>query len=158
MRRRSPCMAETSRFDAGAVRRFTENVFVACGVPADEAALISEHLIKANLMGYDSHGIIRISQYVKDVKRGAIVPGAPVTFKDQTNTTAIVDCGWNFGQVGAFRALQCAVDKARSRHIAMVVTQRCNHAGRLGAYTQAAAEQGFIALGFCNSPPGDAIM
>jgi LDH2 family malate/lactate/ureidoglycolate dehydrogenase len=37
----------------------------------------------------------------------------------------------------------------------MVVTQRCGHAGRLGAYTQAAAEQGFVALGFCNSPPGD---
>jgi LDH2 family malate/lactate/ureidoglycolate dehydrogenase len=155
MLRRCSRMSETSRFDAGAVKRFTQSVFVACGVPDDEAALISEHLIKANLMGYDSHGIIRISQYVKDVQRGAIVPGAPVTFKNQTNTTAVVDCGWNFGQVGAFRALQYAIDKARAQHLAMVVTQRCNHAGRLGAYTQAAAEQGFIALGFCNSPPGD---
>jgi LDH2 family malate/lactate/ureidoglycolate dehydrogenase len=151
-------MPETLRFDASDLKRFSEKVFIACHAPGEEAALISEHLIKANLMGYDSHGIIRICQYVKDVKRGVIVPGAPVTFRNQTDTTAIVDCGWNFGQVGAFRALQCAVDKARSRHIAMVVTQRCNHAGRLGAYTQAAAEQGFIALGFCNSPPGDAIL
>ena len=95
-------MSETLRFDTSGVRRFTESVFVACGAPDDEAALISEHLIKANLMGYDSHGIIRISQYVKDVKRDAIVPGAQVTLKNQTDTTAIVDCGWNFGQVGAF--------------------------------------------------------
>ncbi len=148
-------MPETLRFDASSVKRFTESVFAACGAPPDEAALISEHLIKANLMGYDSHGIIRICQYVADVRNGRIVPGAPVTLKKQTDTTAIVDCGWNFGQVGAYRALQCAIDKARSHHISMVVTQRCNHAGRLGAYTQAAAEQGFIALGFCNSPPGD---
>jgi LDH2 family malate/lactate/ureidoglycolate dehydrogenase len=148
-------MSESLRFDAADVKSFTESVFVACGSPGDEAALISAHLIKANLMGYDSHGIIRICQYVNDVKRGVVVPGAPVTVKDQTDTTAIVDCGWNFGQVGASRALQCAIDKARNHNISMIVTQRCNHAGRLGAYTQAAAEQGFIALGFCNSPPGD---
>jgi hydroxycarboxylate dehydrogenase B len=148
-------MSEISRLDAADMKSFSESVFVACGSPSDEAALISAHLIQANLMGYDSHGIIRICQYVKDVKRGVVVPGASVTLKDQTDTTAIVDCGWNFGQVGASRALQCAIDKARNHNISMIVTQRCNHAGRLGAYTQAAAEQGFIALGFCNSPPGD---
>jgi len=148
-------MPESLRFNSGDVKLFTEAIFVACGAPSEEAAVTSEHLIKANLMGYDSHGIIRIGQYVKDIRRGVIVPGSPITFKNETNTTAIVDCGWNFGQVGALRALQCAIDKARDHHISMVVTQRCNHAGRLGTYTQAAAEQGFIALGFCNSPPGD---
>jgi hydroxycarboxylate dehydrogenase B len=148
-------MFETLPLKAADVRCFIESVFVACGAPSEEAALIAEHLVKANLMGYDSHGIIRIPQYVNDVKRGVVVPGAPVTLKNQTDTTAIVDCGWNFGQVGAFRALQCAIDKARAHNIGMIVTQRCNHAGRLGAYTQAAAEQGFVALGFCNSPPGD---
>ena len=106
-------------------------------------------------MGYDSHGVIRICQYVADVKKGRIVPGAPISLKNQTDTTALVDCGWNFGQVGGYRALQCAIGKARTHQISMVVTQRCGHAGRLGAYTQAAAEQGFVALGFCNSPPGD---
>ena len=148
-------MSETVRVDASRLKRFTERVFVASGSPTNEAALISEHLIQANLMGYDSHGVIRICQYLGDVKKGRIVPGAPVTLKNQTNTTAIVDCGWNFGQVGGYRALQCAIEKAQTHQISMVVTQRCGHAGRLGAYTQSAAEQGFIALGFCNSPPGD---
>jgi uncharacterized oxidoreductase len=106
-------------------------------------------------MGYDSHGVIRICQYVADVRNGRTVPGAPVTLHHQTDTTAIVDCGWNFGQVGGYRALQCAMEKARTHNVSIVVTKRCGHAGRLGTYTQAAAEQGFIALGFCNSPPGD---
>ena len=148
-------MSETVRVDASRLKQFTQRVFVASGSPSDEAGLISEHLIQANLMGYDSHGVIRICQYLGDVKKGRIVPGAPVTLKNQTNTTAIVDCGWNFGQVGGYRALQCAIEKAQTHQISMVVTQRCGHAGRLGAYTQSAAEQGFIALGFCNSPPGD---
>jgi uncharacterized oxidoreductase len=148
-------MSEALRFDASRLKQFTQDVFVACGSSTDEAVLIAEHLVQANLMGYDSHGVIRIGQYVADVSKGRIVPGAPINLIQQTETTAIVDCGWNFGQVGGYRALQCAVDKARTHHISMVVTQRCSHAGRLGAYTQTAAEQGFIALGFCNSPPGD---
>jgi len=148
-------MTEAMRFEASRLKLFTQRVFFTLGAPVDEAALIAEHLVKANLMGYDSHGIIRIPQYINDVKRGVLLLGAPITFKNQTTTTALVDCGWNSGQVGANRALQYAIDKARTSNVAMVVTQRCNHAGRLGAYTQAAAEQGFIALGFCNSPPGD---
>ena len=148
-------MSETLRVDANQLKEFTRQVFVASGSPADEAGLVSGHLVQANLMGYDSHGVIRVCQYVADVRNGRVVPGAPVTLHHQTDTTAIVDCGWNFGQVGGYRALQCAMDKARSHNISIVVTKRCGHAGRLGAYTQAAAEQGFIALGFCNSPPGD---
>ena len=148
-------MSEALRVDASQLKEFTRQVFVATGSPAEEAGLVSGHLVQANLMGYDSHGVIRVCQYVADVRNGRVVPGAPVTLHHQTDTTAIVDCGWNFGQVGGYRALQCAMEKARSHNISIVVTKRCGHAGRLGAYTQAAAEQGFIALGFCNSPPGD---
>ena len=107
-------MSETLRVDAGRLKRFTQSVFVASGSPTDEAALVSGHLIQANLMGYDSHGVIRICQYVADVKKGRIVPGAPITLNNQTDTTAIVDCGWNFGQVGGYRALQCAIEKAQT--------------------------------------------
>jgi len=146
---------ETLRFDSKRVNRFCNAVFAACGCPSAEAAMISEHLVGANLMGCDSHGIIRVCQYVTDVKKGRIVPGAAVTVATETDNTALLDCGWNFGQVGGVRALQCAMRKAESYHISMVTTRRCGHAGRLGAYTQAAAQQGFIALGFCNSPPGD---
>ncbi|MFN8006380.1 MAG: Ldh family oxidoreductase [Terriglobia bacterium] len=148
-------MAESLTFVAKDLKNFAERVFVGCGAPRDEAEMIAGHLVQANLMGYDSHGIIRVRQYVDEVKSGRIIPGAPINIKQETGTTAIVDCGWNFGQVGALRALQCAVDKARAQNTATVVTRRCSHVGRLGAYTQAAAEQGFIAIAACNSPPGD---
>ena len=111
---------------------------------------MAEHLVTANLMGYDTHGVIRVPQYVNDVRHGAIVPGAEVRLERETATTALVDGGWNFGQVAALRAIGVAMDKARAGGITMVVTHRSNHAGRLGAYTQKAAESGFIALAFCN--------
>ncbi len=129
-------------------------IFEATGAPVQEAATVAEHLVTANLMGYDTHGVIRIPQYVGDVKGGAIIPGAPVRVEKETETTALVDGGWNFGQVAGLRAIEIGMAKAAHGGIAMVVTHRSNHAGRLGAYTQKAAEAGFLSLAFCNSPVG----
>jgi hydroxycarboxylate dehydrogenase B len=143
------------RLDADSLKSFVEAVFVHSGAPPDEARIVSDHLVTANLMGYDSHGIIRVCQYLEDVRKGIIVPGAAMRIDSETDNSAILDCGWNFGQVGAMRAVQCAIAKAQSHHMATVVTKRCNHLGRLGTFTQAVAEKGFIAIAACNSPPGD---
>ena len=134
------------------LRKFTRQIFEACCSPPPNAAIVADHLVDSNLLGVDSHGLIRIPQYADDLRKGEIQPAAPVVVVKETETTAAVDCGWNFGQVGAMRAMEVATAKAREHHTACVVAQRCGHAGRLGAYTEFAARQGFIALGFCNSP------
>jgi uncharacterized oxidoreductase len=139
-------------FDHLSLLEFATDVFVACGSPEPEARIVADHLVSANLMGYDTHGIMRIPQYVEEVRGGMICPGAPVSLVDETGSTCIVDAGWNFGQVGGLRAIDVAVEKARRVHSSTVVVRRCNHAGRLGTFTQRAAEAGFIAIGFCNSP------
>jgi len=131
---------------------FTQTVFEACGSPSQEAAIVADHLIGSNLLGVDSHGVMRIPQYVQEIRDGVIRPAAPVAVTKERNATAVVDCGWNFGQVGAMRAMEVAIEIAREHHTACVITERCGHAGRLGAYMQFAAREGFIALGACNSP------
>ncbi|MEX2261415.1 MAG: Ldh family oxidoreductase [Bryobacteraceae bacterium] len=132
--------------------RLATEVFQATGAPASEAQVVADHLVTASLMGYDTHGVMRIPQYVDDVKKGVIVPGAAIGIEKETQTTAVVDCGWNFGQVGGIGTIDTAIGKAREWHTATVVARRCNHAGRLGTYTARAAEQGFLAIGVCNSP------
>jgi hydroxycarboxylate dehydrogenase B len=138
--------------EADPLRRFTARIFEAYNSPPDEAMIVADHLVTANLMGYDSHGIIRIPQYLVDIQKEVILPGAPIRLAHESQTTATVDCGWNFGQVGGLRAMEIALAKAKNSQTAAVVARCCNHAGRLGAYTQMAAEQGFFALGVCNSP------
>ncbi len=138
--------------DSTKLLQFTEEVFRACGSPRAEAAIVAQHLVTANLMGYDTHGVIRVPQYLDHVRQGVIVPGAPIHIQQETATTAIVECGWNFGQVGGRRAMELAVEKARQQHVSTVVVRHANHAGRLGAYTQQAAEQGMLAIAVCNSP------
>ncbi len=131
---------------------FATEIFQACGAPANEACIVADHLVTASLMGYDTHGVIRIPQYVEDVGKGMIRPGAALSIEKETETTAVLDCGWNFGQIGGVNAIDLAIAKARRYHTATVVARRSNHAGRLGAYTQRAAENGLLAIGVCNSP------
>lgn len=140
-------------YPADELNELARAIFCACGANEVEAAIVADHLVTSSLMGIDSHGLMRIPQYVQLVREGAIRPGAPLTVEEETATTAVVDCGWNFGPVGAIHALQVALDKAKANRVSCVVTRACNHIGRLGAYAQTAAEHGLIALAFCNSPP-----
>lgn len=136
---------------ASQLQSFTTQTFSAAGCPASEAQIVAEHLVAANLLGFDSHGVIRIPLYLQWVREGVLKPGAPISTARESETTAIVDCGWNFGQIGALRAIGIAIEKASNSHIAAVATNRCGHSGRLGTYTEMAAERGFVALAFCNS-------
>lgn len=143
-------MTVTISYDA--LLTFTGQVFEAAGACPAEAAIVAEHLVTASVMGYDTHGVMRIPQYVEDIGKGVIKPGATMRVDSETGATAAVDCGWNFGQVGGRYAIDVAMAKAREFKTATVVARHCNHAGRLGTYTARAAEQGFIAIAFCNSP------
>jgi uncharacterized oxidoreductase len=103
-------------------------------------------------MGCDSHGVLRMPQYLDAVAEGVIRPGADIRVERTSETTAVVDCGSNFGAVGAHRAVAAGIDLARRHQVAWVLTRRCNHVGRLGAYVQAAAAHDLMALATCNSP------
>jgi uncharacterized oxidoreductase len=143
-------MAVTIPHDA--LLAFTTQVFEASGARPAEAGIVAEHLVTASLLGYDTHGVLRIPQYVEDVRRGVIQPGGIPKIDSEAGATALVDGGWNFGQVGGRFAIDVAIARARESKAATVVARCCNHAGRLGAYTTRAAEQGFLAMAFCNSP------
>lgn len=132
--------------------RIGAGLFEAVGASAHEARVTATNLVCSSLLGLDSHGVLRIPEYLNLVRGGAIIPGAAITVQHQSQTAAIVDCGLNFGPVGAERAMQVAIDIAREHSVACVVTRRCNHAGRLGAYVEAAAKSDLIALATCNSP------
>ncbi|MBI2844085.1 MAG: Ldh family oxidoreductase [Armatimonadetes bacterium] len=138
-------------FSAGYLREVGTRIFVGCGAPPDEAALVAEELVDASLMGLDSHGVIRYIEYVMRVREGKTRPGAPVRVVKETPTTAIVDCGFNFGAVSASRMVEIACEKAASQSIACVVSRNSTHIGRLGGYAQKVAERGLFCIATCNS-------
>ncbi|MCL2741635.1 MAG: Ldh family oxidoreductase [Oscillospiraceae bacterium] len=131
-------------------REMCISIFLGAGASPSEAEIVSDGLVESNLMGVDSHGMIRIPQYLGEVKSGAIVPGAPVEVIFQTPNSAIVDGNHNFGMVCAEHMVMTAIRKAESANIAVVSSRHCNHVGRLGAYTCVMAESGLFAFACAN--------
>ena len=139
-------------FALEALTTLATGIFAAQGTPEDEAAMVAEQLVESNLVGLDSHGVVRIPLYTRWIGEGVIRPGAPVSVVREEGGTAIVDCGRNFGQVGALRTIEVAIDKAKVNKVACVVSQNCCHVGRLGYFVEIAARAGFVALATVNSP------
>jgi hydroxycarboxylate dehydrogenase B len=138
------------RLSAEFLRAVGTNIFRACGAPEDEAALVAGELVDANLMGYDSHGLVRCTDYVDYVQSGRIKPGVTPKIITEHKNTAIVDCGLNFGQVGAKFITDLACSKAEAGGISYIISRNCQHVGRVGSFVQRAAERGFFAFSTCN--------
>lgn len=139
---------------AESLRRLTRDVFAARGVPADDAVWIAEQLVRANLRGHDSHGVIRIPQYCTAIKVGHLNPRPDIGIVTDTPTLAILDGDQGFGQVVARRGIALAIDKARAHGLAAVALRRTSHVGRLADYAELAGSAGLIALLWANAKHG----
>ena len=136
--------------DAQEITDYLVAVFAATGAPQGDAEAVAGHLVEANLMGHDSHGIIRAEQYVQGALDGRIQPGTAIEVEQETPTTAVVNGHWNYGQVVARDTTAIAIAKARAAGVGIAVTHQSAHAGRIGAYGEQAAAAGLIAIACVN--------
>lgn len=143
---------ETLQIDPTRILHLAEAIFVAAGAPQADARIVAEHLVEASQMGHESHGITRIPFYAGQIRDGEIVPGAPISIERDLASTAIVNGNFNFGQVTAARMAELAVEKCSRTGVACIVSRKCEHVGRLGAWTERIARAGFFALASCASP------
>src|SRR6476469_1267234 len=102
-------------------------LFEAAGTPAEEATLVMRHIVGANLVGHDSHGVIQIPTYIERIKVGHIVPGAPWTIVQESPTTTVVDGHWGFGYVAYVRTDPVTTEKARTANVAAATVFRQGH-------------------------------
>ncbi|MEW6754320.1 MAG: Ldh family oxidoreductase [Candidatus Latescibacterota bacterium] len=142
-------------FAAGDLRRLGEALLKRVGVPPADAALVADHLVEANLLGHDTHGVLRLPQYVEMVRSGQVHPGAPLQVEAESPSTAQVSGGWDFGPVTATRAMGIAIGKAREAAVGVVTVRQCNHVGRLGRFSALAARERMIGLLAANGHGGD---
>ncbi|HEX5417285.1 MAG TPA: Ldh family oxidoreductase [Chloroflexota bacterium] len=131
---------------ADRLRQVTRQVFAAAGTPDDLAEDMAQILVESNLVGHDSHGIIRIPAYVKQIREGTLVPGARPEILEETGGSALVDGKYGFGHIAAAFATEVAVRKAKESKAVVVGVVRCNHIGRLGEWGSRAAARGVVAI------------
>ena len=138
-------------FSPKELNEYATAVLVAAGTPPDNAGLVAGLLVEANSAGHDSHGVIRLPQYLLGVEKKEIVPDAEVEIVRQTPMIAVVEGNWGFGQVTMSRAAELGMDKARQTGMAAVAVRQANHIGRLGSYVDQIARQGMVGMMFVNA-------
>jgi uncharacterized oxidoreductase len=141
---------------------FAASLLTAGGARADEAVIVAESLVAANLRGHDSHGVVRIPSYLEKLDRHEAVPGAPLEILKETPAILMADGHWGFGQVQARRLTERLIEKTQVSGMTAGTLRHVTHIGRLGEYCELAAAAGFIAQIMVNShghqrwiaPPG----
>jgi hydroxycarboxylate dehydrogenase B len=124
----------------------TRDIFQASGVSVDGAAWMAQLLVRSNLRGHDSHGVIRIPQYIASWRKGDANPKAEPRVIQEGPGTALINGNLGFGQIIAKHGMELAMDKASAVGVSAVGIFNCNHIGRLADYAEMACERDMIAL------------
>ena len=122
------------------------HIYRAKGTPDDEAETVARHLVKANLTGHDSHGVIQIPTYAERIDAGHIVPGAEFEVVKEAPCTAVINGNWGFGFVVTEKATRMAIEKAKTNGVAAITVHHQSHIGRLGDDSTMMAADGMIGM------------
>ena len=139
---------------ARALTEFTTRVFAAAGVPEDESRTIASNLVGANLRGHDSHGVMRVPQYLGFLERGDYRAGVELTIDHESPAVVVADGRWGFGQVQAHRLLDRVIPKAKAIGLGAGALRNSGHIGRLGEFAERAAGEGLVLIATVNNNGG----
>jgi len=125
-------------------------VFEAAGSEPDEAGIIADHLIEANLRGHDSHGVGLIPNYLRNLANGTVVANRKGRIVSEDGSLIVYDGERAWGQVAAREATMAGIAKARETGVAVVALRNPHHIGRVGTYGEICAEAGLVSFHFVN--------
>ena len=114
-------------FSVSDLQTLAARVLESAGTPAGDAEIVSRELSEANAVGHDSHGVMRLMQYVQMIDDGFVRLGAKVETVRSGGAFTILDANFNFGQVAASLAVERGVELARNAGTATVMIRNCNH-------------------------------
>ncbi|EMX9075092.1 dehydrogenase [Escherichia coli] len=141
-------MESGHRFDAQTLHSFIQAVFRQMGSEEQEAKLVADHLIAANLAGHDSHGIGMIPSYVRSWSQGHLQINHHAKIVKEAGAAVTLDGDRAFGQVAAHEAMALGIEKAHQHGIAAVALHNSHHIGRIGYWAEQCAAAGFVSIHF----------
>jgi len=135
------------------LQTFAYNIFLKIGCPANEASLASEALLSADLRGVDSHGVARLTGYVRLWEAGRINASPDIKIVHETPSTAVVEGDCGLGLVVAPRAMEIAINKAATAGTGWVDVRNTNHFGIAGYHARMALAHDMIGIVMTNASP-----
>lgn len=133
------------------LQELTTAIFTAAGCQPEEAGRIALHLVEANLVGHDSHGVIRIATYVQWLRSGKVFANRTLQVVFENEAIAVVDGQLGFGQTIGAQAMQLGIDKAARHGVAVIALRNSGHLGRIGDWPLQVGRAGKLSLHFVNT-------
>jgi L-2-hydroxycarboxylate dehydrogenase (NAD+) len=133
--------------------QFAYNVFKKINCSEDQARLATDVLLSADLRGIDSHGVARLSGYIRlwEAKRINSTPNIRIVH--ETPSTAVVDGDGGLGLVIAPKAMEIAIEKAKIAGTGWVAVKNSNHFGIAGYHAMMALPHDMIGMAMTNASP-----
>ena len=139
------------RIDARRLELLVRAIFERAGCEPGEAGVLAHHLVLANLVGHDSHGVIRLREYLPWLAEGKVCANRAATVVHETPVSLLVDGALGFGQVVGEVAIDLAAAKALGTGMAILGLRNTGHVGRVGHFAERAAARGLVSLHFVNT-------
>ncbi|MHB8769821.1 MAG: Ldh family oxidoreductase [Syntrophales bacterium] len=140
-------------FPAERLRGWTEQIMRGVGVGRDDAALLTDSMIEANLRGVDTHGITRmLCVYVERIEKGVMSAKTRLDVVREKASTVLIDCRNSIGQVGAAKAMGMTIEKAAHTGVAFSAVSHSNHYGMAAYWAMRALPRGMIGFSSTNAP------
>lgn len=142
-------MADFVRVDAEGVRKILIKIFAADGILADNAAVVADNLITADLRGVSSHGVARIKSYLQRAKKENWNPDPQFRFTEH-GAVCLLDGDDGFGSMVGTAGMKKAIELAKVHGIGMCEVKKSAHYGMASYYALMAAKEGLIGFSCTN--------
>lgn len=147
-------MEQPILYDLNTLNDFCIDVLTKAGVKLEEAEIISETLLFAELRNIKSHGIVRLPTYVKRLENAAVNQNAEMRFlENKAAAVSVLDADNGMGQVAGYKAMKAAIDMARIYGIGLVAVKNSNHFGVASYFSMLASKEDMIGLVMTNASP-----
>lgn len=131
---------------AAEMTQLATHIFQKVGCVEEIAAMVAEHLVETNLRGIESHGVMRLMQYVEQLENGYMQPlGQPTLYQNEKGAW-IADGQGGFGIPTLHLGVEKGIEIAKVQGMSVVAAVNCGHTGRLGAYVERGAEAGCLTI------------
>ncbi len=138
------------RIKAEPLERLVAAIFQGAGCGPDEADRIAEDLVEANLVGHDSHGVVRTLRYLNALQAGSVVADGSLETVIDGGAFAVVDGGHGFGQTIGPLACRLGIERAGHHGVSAIGLRSSGHLGRIGRYAEMAAAANQVSIHFVN--------
>lgn len=146
-------MAKTHLYSKEQLHSFTSQLLEKIGCPKTEAIQAADVLLSADLRGVDSHGVARLSGYMRLHEKGRLNVKPNITTVHETPSTAVVDGDLGLGLVVGPHAMKLAIEKAKNVGTGWVAVRNSNHYGIAGYHAMMALEEDCIGISLTNASP-----